>query len=178
MSDYISCRFKCSLLLIAFPDWIIHARRITPCHQDRNLRTELGQLKGASDCRDDSTSCCARRTEASHGPKCRITSKFVGNNQGFLPSSRPCDQGRVLVFSLLIDGEGHRSDESNASERCQSAYMTIDSVSLVDQRKSICNRSCRLPSEDLSVLEGWQVFRDDMARERDVASVTGNNDSG
>ena len=48
MPDEILCCFQRSKILVAFPYRVVFVTAIVAvCHQDRNLRTQLGQFEGA-----------------------------------------------------------------------------------------------------------------------------------
>lgn len=122
MLDDVLCRLESPLLLVASPYRIIHARRTAPCHQNRDLSAQLGQLERAGNCCDDRSSRRTGRTETSDRRKGRVAPSFVCRDQRFFTSRGPCDCCRVFVFGLLIDGEGHGPDEGHTRERCKGAY--------------------------------------------------------
>lgn len=47
--DVFGCH-ECSLLLVALPYWVVHARRVALGHQNRDLRSLLRDLERACDC--------------------------------------------------------------------------------------------------------------------------------
>ena len=123
MCNNVLCRLERPFLFITSPDRVIHARRITPGHQHRDLSAELGQLEGASNCSDDRSSSCTSRPETSQRRKGRVAPSLVRRHQRFFAARRPCDCCRVSVFGLLVDGKGHGPDESHTRERCKGAYI-------------------------------------------------------
>lgn len=122
MLDNVLCHLESPFMLIASTYGVVHARCIGPCHQNRDLSAQLGQLERAGNCCDDCSSCRTSRTETSYRRKGRVTLSFVRRHQGFFNPRRPCNSCRVSVFGLLIDGEGHGPDESYTCERCKGAY--------------------------------------------------------
>lgn len=49
MHDDILCCIECPFLLIARSDWIVYTRRVAAGHENRDLRRQFRQFKGAFD---------------------------------------------------------------------------------------------------------------------------------